>query len=112
MSINQQIRSRSYSVVKRLSTSLDFPDKDKKILSNALHFNIYQEPINSFINVNYYCRHLSHTKNKIALSLANIILTFFKTREVELSKLKLVFLQSSNLEKVINFYFKKLFEPV
>ena len=71
------------------SRTLNFLDIQLKIVNDALVFDIYYKPTNSFNYLTYSSCHPSHTKNNIALSLAKRIINIVTdNRETRLSELK------------------------
>ena len=99
-------------VFEKLTTDINFLDKNIKIVDNQLHFDIYHSPTSSFSYLKYKSCHPSHTKNNILLSLArSIIRIVTDNRDYRLEQLRQNLLKRKHPEKIINYSFTKSFRP-
>ena len=88
------------------SRTLNFLDIQLKIVNDALVFDIYYKPTNSFNYLTYSSCHPSHTKNNIALSLAKQIINIVTDDRVKrLSELKKHLLERNHAPEIINHTF-------
>ena len=91
---------------------MNFLDIQLKIVNDALVFDIYYKPTNSFNYLTYSSCHASHTKNNIALSLAKQIINIVtNNKETRLSELKKHLIESNHPPEIINYMFTKCFQP-
>ena len=94
------------------SRTLNFLDIQLKIVNDALVFDIYYKPTNSFNYLTYSSCHPSHTKNNIALSLAKRIINIVTdNRETRLSELKKHLIERNHPSEIIDYTFTKCFQP-
>ena len=94
------------------SRALNFLDIQLKIVNKSLAFGICYKPTNSFNNLTYSSCHPSHTKNNIALSLAQQIINIVTdNREKRLSELKKHLIETNHPPEIIDFTFTKCFQP-
>ena len=94
------------------SRTLNFLDIQLKIVNDALVFDIYYKPTNSFNYLTYSSCHPSHTKNNIALSLAKRIINIVTdNRETRLSELKKHLFERNHPPEIIDYMFIKCFQP-
>ena len=94
------------------SRTLNFLDIQLKIVNDALVFDIYYKPTNSFNYLTYSSCHPSHTKNNIALSLAKRIINIVTdNREKRLSELKKHLIERNHPPEIIDYTFTKCFQP-
>ena len=94
------------------SRTLNFLDIQLKIVNDALVFDIYYKPTNSFNYLTYSSCHPSHTKNNIALSLAKRIINIVTdNRETRLSELKKHLIEWNHPPETMNYTFTKCFQP-
>ena len=99
-------------IFKKLTTDINFSDINIKLVDNQLHFHIYHKPTNSFSYLKYNSCHPSHTKNNISLSLARRITTIVTdNRDYRLQEHSQNLLKRNHLEKIINYSFRKSFQP-
>ena len=90
---------------------MNFLDIQLKIVNDALVFDIYYKPTNSFNYLTYSSCHPSHTKYNIALSLAKRIINIVTdTREKRLSKLKKHLIERNHPPEIIDYTFTKCFQ--
>ena len=94
------------------SRTLNFLDIQLKIVNDALVFDIYYKPTNSFNYLTYSSCHPSHTKNNIALSLAKRIINIVTdNREKRLSELKKHLIERNHPPEITDYTFTKCFQP-
>ena len=88
---------------------MNFLDIQLKIVNNTLVFDIYYKPTNSFNYLTYSSCHPSHTKNNIALSLAERIINIVTdNREKRLSELKKHLIERNHPPEVIDLYIHQM----
>ena len=91
---------------------MNFLDIQLKIVNDALVFDIYYKPTNSFNYLTYSSCHPSHTKNNIALSLAKRIINIVTgNREKILSEIKKHLIERNHPPEIIDYTFIKCFQP-
>ena len=89
-----------------LNFPAEFPGHSIIIAGNALVFDIYYKPANSFNYLTYSSCHPSHTKNNIALSLAKQIINIVTDDRVKrLSELRKHLLERNHAPEIINYAF-------
>ena len=94
------------------SRTLKFLDIQLKIVNDALVFDIYYKPTNSFNYLIYSSCHPSHTRNNIALSLAKRIINIVTdNREKRLSELKKHLIERNHPPEIIDYTFTKCYQP-
>ena len=91
---------------------MNFLDIQLKIVNDALVFDIYCKPTNSFNYLTYSSCHPSHTKNDIPLSLAKRIINIVTdNRDERLSELKKHLIERNHPPEIIDYTFTKCFQP-
>ena len=96
----------------KLTKNIQFLDINLKIINNKLHFEVYHRPINFFSYLHYKSCHQPYTKNNIALSLARrIVRIVTDNTNKRLQELKSHLLKRKHPKKIIDYSFRKLFQP-
>ena len=99
-------------IFEELTQNISFLDINLTIINNKLHFDVYHKCTNSFSYLHYKRCHPPHTKNNIALSLAKRIMQIVTNNtNTRLQELKGHLLKRKHPEKIIDYSFKKLFQP-
>ena len=97
-----------------LSNEVNFLDVNCKLnnSNNTMNFDIYHKPTNSFTYLHNNSSHPEHTKNNIALSLAQRIIRITNINTDEnINQLKINLINRGHEENTINESLSKVFSP-